>query len=53
MADKKLGAKLPLLLQRYDTDTTLFGTQATKAWGIMRELLNGKEKKKNEPSSPH
>ena len=53
MADKKLGLKLPSMVQRYDTDTALFGTQVTKAWRIMKEVLNGKDKKKDEPSSPH
>ena len=65
MADNKLGAKLPPPVQRYidmelamhrshkDTDTALFGTQVTKAWRIVKEILNGKERKKNEPSSPH
>ena len=53
MADNKLGAKLLPLVQRYDSDTALFGTQVTKAWRIVKEILNGKERKKNEPSSPH
>ena len=50
MAERKMSERLAPLLKRYNGDTALFGTQVTKAWWIVKEVLNGR--KKSEPSFP-